>query len=340
MRECLNDTRIFSTEANEWKYLRTWGDFVEGRRNHAGVIFSKFLIVYGGINNNGHYLNDVLLLNLEALKWMICETENKDDPLAFHSMCAVFSSDIKVASIYHPYERLTLNNKSSNTKSKITEEGIYCFGGKDKNNQSNNILKILKLGAKPLSWIYPTLEGIGPSRRFQHTMTYQETLNLLVVYGGRDDFLGVFGDMFVLNLHNMTWYSVNIGGHLLTKDRFGHCSVSFSDKMLVFGGVSPSGFAKGELLIFEMSPKAVRKCIQEEEEKERQKKLAAGIIEKSEEIFVNNHDSQGTKAKNFRNSTQLLMDSLSFKNFKSYMPFPNKEENKEIMSNKDFFIIF
>ncbi len=64
IRECLNDTRIYDIYTSEWKYLRCTGEMIEPRRNHAAVIINKTLIIYGGIDNHGHYLKDVWELNL------------------------------------------------------------------------------------------------------------------------------------------------------------------------------------------------------------------------------------------------------------------------------------
>lgn len=248
--------RYFNIETKEWKFLRTRGDFVEGRRNHAGVMLSKIMLVYGGMNGNGKCLNDLVALNIETQKWMICEVHSEnslmDETIAFHTMCAVFRVDIKVSSIYHPFEYLQINKKDISTRN-IQEEGIYVFGGKNKSNEVNNILKILKIGKKPLVWIQPTTCGVCPSPRYQHSMSFQENFEFLIVYGGRNDNLGILGDLFVLNLRNMNWFQVNVHGRFKEKERFGHCSASISNKFLVFGGVNGKGFSSGDLLVFELS---------------------------------------------------------------------------------------
>lgn len=327
VRECLNDLRAFIVETNEWKFIKTWGDFIEGRRNHAGVLVSKYLIIYGGINNNGHYLNHLANLNLETQKWSICETENKDDPLAFHTMCPVFRSEIKIITLYHPYEHN--NNNKNATMKNVIEEGIYCFGGKDRNNQCNNTLKILKIGKKPLFWLYPETYGSPPSPRYHHSMSYQENLNLMVIYGGRNDVLGIYSDIFVLRMSNMTWYNVDVHGDFLMKERFAHCCASFSDKFIVFGGVTQKGFAKGEVLVFEMNAKIVNKLIHEENLKRKQKILMDNK-EKGENLQENNGENLHLiKENKEKDQTKLLIENLSFKKFRSFMPLPIKEEMKE-----------
>lgn len=256
VRECLNDVRYFNLDTGEWRFIKTWGDFVEGRRNHAGTILTKNMLVYGGINNNGRFLNDLVQLNLETHKWMVCEFEpsvSNEENIAFHTICAVFKSEPKVSSIYHPYEYFQILKKGNNNQRNIMEEGIYVFGGKNKNNEATNRLKILKIGKKPLIWIQPLTSGQPPTARYQHSMTYQEDFNFLIIYGGRNDALGIFGDVFLLRLSNLNWYSVSVYGDFIGKERFGHSAASFGDKFLVFGGVDTHGFSKGELLAFELS---------------------------------------------------------------------------------------
>jgi len=50
------------------------------------------MVLYGGINNEGIYLNDVWVLNLKTFRWSQFDFENPFDlGIAFHSMCAVFT---------------------------------------------------------------------------------------------------------------------------------------------------------------------------------------------------------------------------------------------------------
>lgn len=67
IRDCLNDLKYFNYELREWKAFKTWGDFSEIRTNHGAVFLSKLMIIYGGVNNNGRTLKDVMFLNLGNL---------------------------------------------------------------------------------------------------------------------------------------------------------------------------------------------------------------------------------------------------------------------------------
>lgn len=52
----------------------------------------------------------------------------------------------------------------------IKEEGIYIFGGRNKNSEVNGDLYILKLGYKKNKnrWIEPKTSGQAPCQRYQH----------------------------------------------------------------------------------------------------------------------------------------------------------------------------
>ncbi len=45
--------------------LNYFGEPIEARRNHgATIIYDKYMLVYGGINGCGIYLNNICVLNL------------------------------------------------------------------------------------------------------------------------------------------------------------------------------------------------------------------------------------------------------------------------------------
>lgn len=64
LRECLNDTRSYNPEKNEWRFYKCVGQVIEPRRNHAAAIYDRMMYVYGGISSHGRYLQDVWSLNL------------------------------------------------------------------------------------------------------------------------------------------------------------------------------------------------------------------------------------------------------------------------------------
>ena len=63
LRECLNDTRTFNPETNEWRFVKSLGKILEPRRNHSAAVNNRILYVYGGISGNGILLKDIWMLN-------------------------------------------------------------------------------------------------------------------------------------------------------------------------------------------------------------------------------------------------------------------------------------
>jgi hypothetical protein len=63
---CLSDVRIYNPETQEMKTFRSGPDGVPPRRAHASTIYGKYLIVHGGINTRGNYLNDLYYFDLSV----------------------------------------------------------------------------------------------------------------------------------------------------------------------------------------------------------------------------------------------------------------------------------
>lgn len=61
-RLVLNETWVLNLDTKEWKSVRTIGDYVEPRRNHASCIIGGNLIIYGGVNSLERYIPTLHLL--------------------------------------------------------------------------------------------------------------------------------------------------------------------------------------------------------------------------------------------------------------------------------------
>ncbi len=94
---------------------------------------------------------------------------------------------------------------------RLREEGIFIFGGKNGRGSVKNTLLLVRTDEKnqPIEWLVPETQGTAPPARFYHTMLHYAPLNVLIVYGGRNDRTGeVFGDIWFLALRNLTWLEV------------------------------------------------------------------------------------------------------------------------------------
>lgn len=76
----------------------------------------------------------------------------------------------------------------------IQYEGMYVFGGKNKEGDVMGNLYVLVMGKKPCQWInlqkYIDGESSSPSARYGHSMKYCSDLNIVVLFGGRNDSFG------------------------------------------------------------------------------------------------------------------------------------------------------
>ena len=48
----------------QWKFIKTIGDPIDPRRNHAAALAGRYMIVHGGISPKDQYLNDYWALDI------------------------------------------------------------------------------------------------------------------------------------------------------------------------------------------------------------------------------------------------------------------------------------
>jgi hypothetical protein len=90
-------------------------------------------------------------------------------------------------------------------------------------------------------------------------MTHFPSLNLLAIYGGRNDDLykvnktAMLGDLFVLELDTFTWASVKLQGDA-KGPRCSHVAGALGTKLIIFGGISFNKYSASETHIIELDP--------------------------------------------------------------------------------------
>ena len=314
-------------------------ELAKWRSYHIAHQAGTFMIIYGGISQSNKYLSDVMLFDLKSLKWYEVSISNQkeDNGIAFHSSAMVIPKAILenlAFHIYHFPDDFNFKNK----KNKIKHEGIYIFGGIEYDSQTGsysycNEIKILKLGNRPLSWIYPKCKGVSPESRASCSSNYFEELCLLVVYGGYNK-NKVFNDLFLLDLIYLNWVKVDIIGKDLPR-RQAHCSIINDGHLYIFGGAGISKFEGADLIevdldIFSHSiPKdeiidyKKKKSTAEDSNSSKKHKLSRYEFVKSLARRVINHipvdidlelktyDRQGKKSKKSFNNAMSALSDLS-----------------------------
>ena len=229
--------------------------FPEPRKNHIAELIGYQMLIYGGINENNEVLNNCYYLNLNQLKWGLCQI-NKATPgpkLYGHTSCVVLPKEY-----YHQSHKLTIFSfpEIELGNNRIKEKGIYIFGGKTKEEGGlSNKIYILSIGQKTLKWIYPETKGKPPSPRYFHTMNYYDKGNILIIHGGRNDAVSetsALNDTFVFDLDNFEWMKVTLYSQLSkfkVINRCGHQSVIYSNKLIILGGMNNNNYVGSSLFI-------------------------------------------------------------------------------------------
>jgi hypothetical protein len=222
------------------------------RRNHIGHALNSQMIIHGGIDENNSILGDTFILDLETLRWNEIhikeDSHSKSFPVCNHSSVLVVLPERRChnSNVFRFPETIS-------SISNMKHEGIYMFGGLDKENNCNNIFRILKFGKKPLEWFVPETQGMSPSPRYGCTLNHYEELNVLFLFGGKDHRTKnlVYDDFFMLEISTFKWTKIKIFDNY-PQPRFDHCSTLLGSKLIIFGGSTTRTFIGSSLYIIEL----------------------------------------------------------------------------------------
>ena len=269
----LGDVDIFNLDILSWSSpaLMTYSK-LKLRRNHIACCIGNQMFIHGGIDEDGNYLSDCYLLNLNPLKWIACSI-NEDTPsptLAFHKCCLVLQEDLRVNPKLNIY-RLPEVGIKRNLNDNIRERGLYIFGGKE--SESGPVISdlfILRIGRRPLEWAKLRTVGKGPSPRFSSSINYYEEGNCIIIHGGRNDKTSqnlALNDTYILELFNLNWIRVDYYfevENMSMPNRCAHESVIYDHNLIIFGGMNSENMVGSLLCIIELDSN--KKCLHKKEE--------------------------------------------------------------------------
>ena len=264
LRECLNGVKSFNTETNEWANVKCEGSYITTRKHHCAGILGKHMYIHGGLNQKNNPLNDSAALNLDKGRWKSLSTRGPGPSyLSFHTAVVVLNPEQRTGPSLYKMTR------SKNAVVKVP--GIYVFGGINEERIAQNTLYVLQTGSRPLNWLVPETSGQAPGPRFQHSMTYNEKLNIVIVFGGRVDVNSAvhytcFNELFVLKMDCLLWTSVRMLGNV-PAPRSGHCCASLGSKVYLFAGAGTVTYCTSDMYMLELSPKAAKVMIEDEEKR-------------------------------------------------------------------------
>ncbi|CAD8193958.1 unnamed protein product [Paramecium pentaurelia] len=306
--ECTSDIKTISLTSFDIKLIKQPGT-IPPRKCHIGEIIGRSLLIFGGIDNRGNYMKDLLCYDISQSKWVSLNVDPFDlyaNGIAFHKSCLVTQN--KFCDIYRQDPDLKFSN-----------QGIYVFGGQDKfGNYLDTFIRI-DVYQKPIRIEQVDYKGSGPIARCQHSMNYNEVLSAIVVYGGKNDdntIEGFLNDLFLFDVKNSSWIQLELKGAQMP-GRCGHSSSCIDTKIFIFGGYNYNGFVKSDVLVIELDSNISHQLIQSDkinEDKPRNSKIRVSFHQLPEK----------RKTIDKTNERKKEIEKLNFKNSHSFLPMPRR----------------
>ena len=182
----MNDLWIFNIITMEWEQITQSGMYFI-RKRHSTAMVSHFMLMYGGVNEEGKGITDIYALNLNDFKWLACPIAEGEGPgpLTHFSMTTVIHPDRANKKQFSLFKNPA--EMKYKAFSKLKMEGVFVFGGRKPNGFASDKLWVLQVGQKPLQWLLADTQGQSPAPRYSHAVHHVEGMNSLVLYGGRND---------------------------------------------------------------------------------------------------------------------------------------------------------
>eukprot|EP01080_Neovahlkampfia_damariscottae_P009396 gene9396-1607_t len=262
-----NDTFSYNLSNSTWQLLLCTGEIPTKRISHTAVIYSDYMIIFGGYHESQmRYCscNALNILNLRTLKWFQTETTG---PVPCERQChssIVFQGDMYIFGGYAGNSDVVLNdmyklNLDNMVWSKIEYFGhfipspryfhvatlysgkMYIHGGREKNNHLNDFYSF---DFEKKRW-NPIITTITPSKRAAHSgFVYNDSLFIFGGYGS-----GYCKDLFFnYDFETNRWKEIELKG--IEKS----CSqwiVSDEDSVYLGFGIAAGGIYLDEIYKFE-----------------------------------------------------------------------------------------
>lgn len=207
------------------------------------------MLIFGGISIKEEYLNDTYVLDMNTFRWLKALTKgSKPDPIYNMSSTFVIQKERIGLENLNIYKLPDITTTKVYKKLKV--EGIYIFGGINKDKLVNNDLRVLKIGNKPLEWIKLGTSGKKPAPRYSSSLNYITEFSLLVLHGGKDDSKEdfIYNDTYVLDLFTLNWIEIVLFGDLPYL-RCNHSTSLLGNNLIILGGSDGLNYLNIDLYI-------------------------------------------------------------------------------------------
>lgn len=230
-------------------------------------------MIYGGINSNGKLLEDLQILNVDVMHWLMPKVsfENaKPGKLAYFSMTVVYPLSIRNQSNFDIFHLPHTQDEHFNHRN----SGIYLFGGIDRLGKPKNDLYVLRIKRFKghsdglFRWTLLTPTGQPPQARYAHSTALVS--KYLVILGGRTNSLTALGgydvtEVAALNIEACRWEIIRMNGHY-PGGRWGAVSCCQGSSLMYFGGMRLEKYSKSKMYVMETDPYNVSMLLAREAE--------------------------------------------------------------------------
>lgn len=243
-RRCEKKISVLSLKSSRWQVYEGKGQVPKARRSHSSTRIGCSMIIFGGIDKQSRALSSCFALNLKTKIWTyISEGPHK---LSQSSLTAIYPNSIldlfnfDISKIPNAYSR------------KLLEKGIYLYGGLLPDGCANGETWVLKPD-EGMTWKKLQTSGKTPTARYNHTSGLISMY--FIICGGRNDkFFSknqeLISDIGMLDLESLTWQTVIFSGDP-PSSRWSHCSCTYSNKFIIFGGMDYKQYMSSSIYCLE-----------------------------------------------------------------------------------------
>ena len=223
------------------------------RRNHVSVLIGSHILIYGGLSKSKEILNDCWLYDLNSSQWTLLASEGNSPPaLAYHCCCLALEKNQLINDTFNVYHK---PENTTGTVDLLKMDGVFFFGGLSKNNKiPSNIFFHMSIGVKPVLFDIPTIKGIPPRGRLDASMDFSANINMIIIYGGRNelDTPCYYDDMTLLDLRTMNWIQPAFSKEKPI-NRAQHLSIVLGDELIIFGGTTGNELLSYDLMVVDLN---------------------------------------------------------------------------------------
>lgn len=252
----------FSHSQDVWMNIAVNGTAPLPRYWANGVLYSKFMYIYGGSNSSGGAFLDIHKFDVSSKRWINFSVGGTFPGVYGLSTSVVYQNYMYV---FGGQNLIGLNeiakyDLSSDSWLGISAKGtppsgrvghsavvygnyMYIFGGISFMSYAGQTFNdIAKYDFTNDSWVNVTVKGTPPAARYGHSAIVYGTY--MYIYGGSNNAYPLpnyFNDVHKYDLVADSWVAINVGGSI-PSGRYFHSAVVYANFMFIFAGYDGVGF--------------------------------------------------------------------------------------------------